>query len=236
MSQLPALPGSPGTPTSLPRSLDALLKSVAEQPLACVRGATIARALTGPERDAIRGRLRELDRLVDAPRGGADTLGELAILLAGFTITARLTEAQAEAQTEVYADATNDLPAWTIVAARRAWARGETDGLKGKIDPSFPPAPAHVRALALEALAKPRGEVALLRRLLGASVERSMPVEHRREMLRRMSGLVEKLPTQTHSVQADKHLTPAERDARLAAMAAEVVRESIPVDSDRGGH
>lgn len=229
MANLP-IPARQGTPTSLSPSLAALLKLVADQSPA-VRVATIPRALTPAERTEAQSRLRDLDARNNAPRGGADTLGEIAILLAGFTITARLTEAQAEAQTETYADATDDLPAWAIAAARRAWARGETDGLKGKIDPSFPPAPAHVRALALQAMAFPRAEAVRIRRLLTAKVERELSAEHRREMLRRLPALVQtrEAPTIETNPPAD------EMAARLAAMAAEVVRDQETVDSARGG-
>lgn len=191
----------------------------------------IPRPLTSTERAEAHARLRDLDERNNAPRGGADTLGEVAILLAGFTITARLSEAQAEAQTEVYADATDDLPAWAIAAARRAWARGETDGLKGKIDPSFPPAPAHVRALALQAMAEPKAEASRIRRLLAAKVERVFPAEHRREMLRRLPALVQ-VPA---APMVEKQISAEDRTARLATMAAEVVSDMEAVDSTRGG-
>lgn len=175
---------------SLPPSLDGLLREVADQSRTGSRQATITRHMTRDERSAAQARLRAIERQMAVPRGGREAMAEIARMLAGFSVTSTLSQSQADAKATVYEDAIGDLPAWAIVAARRAWARGETDGLKGKIDPSFPPAPAHVRWLAQQAMARPAIEATRLRMLLGASVTAPMPIEHRREMLRRMSELL----------------------------------------------
>lgn len=221
-----------GAPTpSLPRSLGGLLQEVADQARTVPRRVTVSRRLTPIERGAAQDRLRHLDALLSAPRGGRAVMVEIAGMLSGFSITSNMSQLQADAKAAVYEDAVGDLPAWTIVAARKAWARGETEGLKGKVDPSFPPAPAHVRALALQAMSPPAAEAARLRALLGAEVVAPLPVEHRREMLRRMSGLM-----QPRTMPApERDMTEAERANRLAAMATEVVREHNPVDGGGGG-
>jgi len=117
---------------------------------------------------------------------------EVAKIIVGFSVTQALSEAQAQTKAEVYAEAVDGLPAWAIAAARGMWARGETEGLTGRIDPSFPPAPAHVRAMAQAALAVPRCEALRLRRLLEAEVRIERTAEQRGEMLRRIGGILPK--------------------------------------------
>ena len=60
----------------------------------------------------------------------------------------------------------------------------------GKVDTNFPPPPAMVRALALAALAGPRGELHRLQRLRQAEPERHIPDEVRRSNLARLGALL----------------------------------------------
>lgn len=185
---------------------------------------TISRKLAPSEKSAAQAKLRELQDALSAPCGGTDAMAEIARMMAGFSVTSNLTEAQSEAKALVYGDAIDDLPAWAIVAARKAWARGETANLKGKVDPTFPPAPAHVRALALEAMAVPMCEASRLRALLDAEVATALPDEHRRAMLQRMSGMMGSAaaPKMQGMPKPPREMNEAERAARLAAMAQAV--------------
>lgn len=148
--------------------------------------------MTSSEQTALAARIATLRQFVDAPADTSEGLKAVARLLLGFSTTAVRSETETAEIARSYAHAIDDLPVWAINAARRAWARGEVEPARsvGKVDTNFPPPPAMVRALALAALAGPRGELHRLQRLRQAEPERHIPDEVRRSNLARLGALL----------------------------------------------
>ncbi|MCM5558503.1 hypothetical protein [Pleomorphomonas sp. JP5] len=116
-------------------------------------------------------------------------LREVARLLLAFPVS-NLSVAAAEARSEAYEIAIEDVPAWTVKAAARRWIKGEVANLGDKVNLSFPPSPPQLRALALDEWAKARGALWRYRRLMAGRVARKVPPEKRRPLPTEMlSGL-----------------------------------------------
>jgi hypothetical protein len=103
---------------------------------------------------------------------------------------ANLSVAAAEARSEAYEIALEDVPAWTVGAAAKRWIKGEVAILGDRVNLSFPPSPPQLRALAMDEWAKARGALWRYRRLMGGKTARVVPPEKRRLLPKGMlSGL-----------------------------------------------
>lgn len=90
-------------------------------------------------------------------------------LIRGLAGAAEVSDVVAAAKIEMYADAIEDLPAWSIDIAVKRWGRGSCpDEIEERPKYAFPPAPATLRALALLELERPRRDAAKLEILLAA--------------------------------------------------------------------
>lgn len=131
----------------------------------------------------------EIAPLAEAKPDPVIALREVARLLLAFS-TANLSVTAAEARSEAYEIALEDVPAWTVKAAARHWIKGEVAILGDKVNLSFPPSPPQLRALALDEWAKARGALWRYRRLMGGKTARVVPPEKRRPLPTEMlSGL-----------------------------------------------
>jgi hypothetical protein len=101
-----------------------------------------------------------------------------------------LDAASAEALTEDYLDAIEDLPAWSIVAALRTWNRGQSPMLDGKPHNfQYRPEPPILHRLAQIELAPIRARILQLRRVLSAVPRVEFSEEHSKKMHELLSGL-----------------------------------------------
>lgn len=90
-------------------------------------------------------------------------------MIRGLAGPAETSAVAAASKIEMYADAVEDLPAWTIDKAIKRWARGECPAsIEETPRYAFPPAPATLRSLAREELAGPKRDAELLQRLIAA--------------------------------------------------------------------
>lgn len=149
---------------SLPPSLAELERTLRPEEAAS-RTPTLSRALTPDERSILSRLVDEVAPLAEAKPDPVIALREVARLLLAFS-TANLSVAAAEARSEAYEIALEDVPAWTVKAAARRWIKGEVASLGDKVNLSFPPSPPQLRALALDEWAKARGALWRYRRLM----------------------------------------------------------------------
>lgn len=108
------------------------------------------------------------DRVLTNDQAISTMIAELLLRRKG----AKLDKAASDALTDEYLDALEDLPAWTVRAARRKWNRGESVRMDPKKPHDFtwniePPV---LRYLATVELAGIKWEMRQLKRLLGATV------------------------------------------------------------------
>lgn len=108
------------------------------------------------------------DRVLTNDQAIATMIAELLLRRKG----AKLDKAASDALTDEYLDALEDLPAWTVRAARRKWNRGESVRMDPKKPHDFtwniePPV---LRYLATVELAGIKWEIRQLERLLGATI------------------------------------------------------------------
>jgi hypothetical protein len=174
--------------TSLPPSLVELERTLRPEEAAS-RTPTLSRALTPAERSILSRLVDEIAPLAEAKPDPVIALREVARLLLAFS-TANLSVAAAEARSEAYEIALEDVPAWTVKAAARRWIKGEVAILGDKVNLSFPPSPPQLRALALDEWAKARGALWRYRRLLKGRAARVIPLEQRRPLPK---GMVQSL-------------------------------------------
>lgn len=127
--------------------------------------------LTEQERDLIAAQVSSLNMILhlkdgEAARARMLTLAAVTALLMGYS-GQNQTVAGAGAKIDLYMDAVGDLPAWTIMAARRRWARGAA-GIEDESQYRFAPDTAILRKLAEAELKPYRDRLDRLTRLLEA--------------------------------------------------------------------
>ena len=127
----------------------------------------------------------EIAPLAEAKPDPLTALREVARLLLAFP-AGNVSEAVAEARSEAYEIALEDVPAWTVKAAARRWIKGEVATLGDKVNLSFPPSPPQLRALALDEWAKARGALWRYRRLKDGKEAQVVPQEMRRPLTKGM--------------------------------------------------
>jgi hypothetical protein len=102
----------------------------------------------------------------------------------------KLDSDSAEALTEDYLDALEDLPAWTVPEALRKWNRAESVKLDGKAhDFNWRPTAPTLRRLATEEMVAIKALRLKLEKLLKAVPRIEFIEEHRANMLKRLSEL-----------------------------------------------
>jgi hypothetical protein len=155
------------------------------------RTPTIQRALTEAERSWISHRLSEVVLFADAQPDNATAMVEIGGMLLGLQ-TGGITAEQAQAKAAMFAEAVEDIPTWAIVAARKAWNRGDRQHYGEDAKFAFAPMPGQLASAARAFHAEARGEALRLRRLLSAGVDEPKPANP--EMLRRIGGLLASMP------------------------------------------
>jgi len=117
-----------------------------------------------------------------------------AVLIAGLLIKGggqKLDKASADALTEDYLDAIEDLPAWTVREALRKWNRGESPQLDKKPhDFTWKPMPPILRRLAYWELWTIKGRILQLEKILAAVPLIEFSDEHRQNMLERVAAVI----------------------------------------------
>lgn len=132
-----------------------------------------SRPLTDGERSWISTRLSSIsDAAYAAPDRKASAPDLTAFLLA--TASGAMTEAQATAKVAAYAVAVEDVPAWAIKQATRAWYRGDASVYPG-VDFAFQPSPAVFAKGARSIWHALRGEAVKLKQLLDARAPAEKP-------------------------------------------------------------
>lgn len=145
----------------------------------------MSRALTEDERSILSRLVDEVAPLAEAKPDSMIALQEAAKLLTVFP-AGNISEAVLDARSKAYETALEDVPAWAVEAAARRWIKGEVATLGDKPNLSFPPSPPQLRALALDEWAKARAALWRYRRLMEGRVERVVPLEGRRSLLKGM--------------------------------------------------
>lgn len=112
----------------------------------------------------------------------------------------RGSEQAGEAVGEAYMVALDDLPPWAVAAAVRRWHRGECGRER---DYRWSPDSATLRDLASQEVAKVKGQIIAIRRLLAAEPRVEYSKEHRAGMLDRLSKLMHGLFDQKPATAAD---------------------------------
>jgi hypothetical protein len=97
-------------------------------------------------------------------------------MLLGFPAAGSSSEAAAEARSDIYDDAVEDMPPWSIDAAVKRWGKGNVPDLKlGPLNFNFAPAPAVLRAICQRELEDFDKQAIACERLLSCiSAERAM--------------------------------------------------------------
>jgi len=118
----------------------------------------------------------------------------ISVMIAGLLIKGggtKLDKQSADALTEDYLDALEDLPAWCVREALRKWNRAESPPLDGKRqDFNWKPLPPTLRRLAQHELAGVKGRIINLNRLLDAVPLIEFSDEHRESMIKRLQTVV----------------------------------------------
>ena len=181
---LPALHQPRRTIPSLPPSLVELERTLKPEEAAS-RTPTLSRALTQAERSILSQLVDEVTPFAEAKPDPATALREVARLLLAFP-AGNISEAVAEARSEAYEIALEDVPTWAVRAAAKRWIKGDVAVLGDRVNLSFPPSPPQFRALAADEWAKARAALWRYRRLLEGRAARVVPSEKRRPLPKRM--------------------------------------------------
>lgn len=142
-----------------------------------------SQAPTTTERQAIEKRVADLGRslqTLDVDR----VAGAVSRLLACFPTAAKDQETAA-LMADGFLTALDDVPAWAVERACRAWLRGEVDGGA----PRFAPTPPELRKVALQQMAPVFREKRSWERVLQAEIEPEYSPEEREAQKRRMERL-----------------------------------------------
>lgn len=138
------------------------------------------------ERSWISARLAAVTPFAEAKPDRTASMTEIVRLLMS-SATAVVTQAQAEARADAYNAAVEDVPAWAVAAAIRAWHRGEIDEGLGQINLAFPPSAGQLSKMARNRWMAVKGEAFRLKRLLEAKPREMKKANP--EMLKRLQSL-----------------------------------------------
>lgn len=90
-------------------------------------------------------------------------------MIRGLAGPAKQSDVAANAKVDVYGDAIDDLPAWTVDAALKRWCRAECpQSIEASPEYAFPPSPATLRRMALFDLEGIKRDSRLLENLIAA--------------------------------------------------------------------
>lgn len=149
-------------------------------------------------RKIVEAHISDLERLLDLRqpfRIRGQTLsneGALGLMIAQLLLKggAKLDAISADALTEDYFDALEDMPAGAVRATLRKWNRAQSLKLDGKPhDFNYRPTPPTLRRLAEIELASVRGRILLLQRVLSAVPKEEFDEKHCEEMRKRFGEL-----------------------------------------------
>lgn len=182
---------------SPPPSLSAFEKSIADSPAGRL---VIPRPLSDEERSYLVRLMRYADDMLAIQVNSIENAAAVMSIVRAFSIGPQ-DPATIAARAATLEEAVEDLPAWTIVEARRMWAKGEAPKSVEKPDYRYPPAPAQLRACCAHVAGKVRYERRRAERLLSAEVERRHSREHREAMARKLADI--KIDTQTTTAAED---------------------------------
>ena len=139
-------------------------------------------------------RFTRLDQLITIRETVMTNDTAIGVIVAGLLIKGggiKLDKGSADALTEDYLDALEDIPAWSVREAVRKWNRGESVALYGKRhDFNWKPTPPTLRRLAQHELAAVKGRMIYLQRLCDAKPMIEFSDEHRKNMLERLKGVL----------------------------------------------
>ena len=156
--------------------------------------------LNSSEREAVEqhvaglGRFLSLDQSITIRERVLSNDQAHGVMIAGLLIKgggAKLDKASADALTEDYLDAIEDLPAWAVREALRKWNRAESPKLDGKPhDFNWRPMPPTLRRLAQHELVAIRARIGRFEKLLAAVPLLEFSEEHCRTMLGRLQTVM----------------------------------------------
>lgn len=139
-------------------------------------------------------RFTQLDQLITIRETTMTNDVALGVMVAGLLIKGggqKLDKASADALTEDYLDALEDLPAWAVREALRKWNRAESPSLDGRRhDFNWKPTPPTLRRLAQHELAAVKGRIIGLQKLCDAVPLIEFSDEHREMMLKRLQVVI----------------------------------------------
>jgi hypothetical protein len=139
-------------------------------------------------------RFTRLDQLITIRETVMSNDAALGVMVAGLLIKGggtKLDKASADALTEDYLDALDDLPAWCVREAMRKWNRAESPPLDAKRhDFNWKPTPPALRRLAQHELASVKGRIISLDRLLNAVPLIEFSDDHRESMIKRLQVVI----------------------------------------------
>jgi hypothetical protein len=132
------------------------------------------------------------DQLLTNDQAHAATVAHLLMTGGGH----KLDKEAADALTEDYLDAIEDLPAWAVRDALRKWNRAESVKLDGKTHNfDWRPTPPTLRRLSQHAMTAVKTRKLHLERLLEAEALVEYSEEHRQNMLLRLAEVLHSIPT-----------------------------------------
>src|SRR3569833_12554 len=148
--------------------------------------------LTEEEREQSTSLLKEIRAVIegtnlDSIASSKAKLSLVTKMAMGSPMAANSTEEQSSARRDLYLDALDDVPPWSIAKAIKRWNKGECEGIGlGVMNYNFPPSPAVLRKLCKLELSPLEVQVAKLKRILAAvPIERAMdPAPMKAEVLR----------------------------------------------------
>lgn len=144
-------------------------------------------------------RFTRLDQLITIRETTMPNDTAIGVMIAGLLIKGggqKLDKASADALTEDYLDALEDVPAWSVREALRKWNRGESPPLDGKRhDFTWKPMPPTLRRLALLEVANVKGRIIGLQKLCEAVPLIEYSDEHRENMLKRLQVVIREAAT-----------------------------------------
>ena len=134
----------------------------------------------------------------------------------------RLDDLSAEALTEAYLDALDDVPSWSVDAALKRWNRGEC-GL-GK-DYRWRPSPAELRRVSLDEMWVLKGRAMRLCDLARCEARREFSTEYRMEMLERIHRVIRAIVGREDPIDRMRREVREASQRQLAADRARVLKE-----------
>jgi hypothetical protein len=190
----------PSLPEWLQRPIDALANEVQSDSTGRYRRMWVVPAsmiLDSLKRTIVATYISDLERMLDLRQPftfrGQTLTNEHAIgaIIAKLLVKRSTLDAvSAEALTEDYLDAIEDLPAWSVVAALRKWNRSQSPMLDGRYHNfQYRPEPPILHRLVQIELAPIRARILELRRVLSAVPRVDFSEEHCEKMHELLSGL-----------------------------------------------